>query len=347
MIPGRVYDDIFLEHGEPWHVENRTRLEAIVARLQSTGLWDELEDIPVLPAEDEQLAWVHDEDYLEELRMVSQAGGGAFDSDTVATSLTYGAAATAAGSCMWVARLLAEGHHDQALCLVRPPGHHALPGRAMGFCFLNNAALAAEMALVCGMSRVAIVDWDVHHGNGTQDIFYSRGEVFYFSIHQHGLYPGTGSLDEVGVDQGLARTVNLPLPAAAQDQHYLRALEEVIAPAVRRYAPELLIVSAGYDGHHTDPLASHALTTDGYYELTRRVHELAVEVCAGRLCVILEGGYATEALAHCVENTVLAMLERPVLAPEASAPQVHPVATERVDEYLDHAVAVHRARLEL
>ena len=347
MATGLVYDELFLEHGEPWHVENRQRLEAIVARLQGSGLWERLEPLDITPADENQLLWLHDEDYLEELQLLSRRGGGQLDADTVANWATWAAATTAAGSCMAAVGDMLEGGVDNALCLVRPPGHHARPSQGMGFCFLNNAALAAEFALRHSLRRVAIFDWDIHHGNGTQEMFYHRGDVLYISIHQGGIYPGTGSLDEVGVDAGTARTVNLPLARGAQDRHYLRAMDEVALPIMRRYEPELIIVSAGYDGHHSDPLAGHELTTDVYHAMTARLRELAEELCEGRLLVCLEGGYALEALAHGVENTALALLGEPIAEPDAGAPAVHPDATARVDEYLEAAIEVHRARLEL
>jgi len=350
MATGLVYDDIFLEHGEPWHVENRRRLEAVVARLQGGGLWDRLEPLDIQPASENQLLWLHDEDYLEELQFISQRGGGQLDADTVANWATWAAATTAAGSCMAAVQDLLEGGVDNALCLVRPPGHHARRSGAMGFCFLNNVALAAEAALRHSLQRVAIIDFDIHHGNGTQEMFYHRGDVLYASIHQEGIYPGTGSLDEVGVDAGTARTLNLPLPGRAQDRHYLRALDEVVLPLMRRHQPELILVSAGYDGHHSDRaawLAQHELTTDVYHAMTVRLRELAEELCGGRLLVCLEGGYELAALAHGVENTALALLGEPLAEPDPSTPSVHPDATARVDEYLEAAIEVHRTRLEL
>lgn len=347
MPTGLVYDDIFLEHGEPWHVENRRRLEAITARLQGGGLWQELEPLDVRPATENELLWLHDEDYLEEIRLVSQRGGGQLDADTVANWATWGAATTAAGSCMAAVQDMLEGGVDNALCLVRPPGHHARPSRAMGFCFLNNVALAAEFALRHSLQRVAIFDHDIHHGNGTQEMFYHRGDVLYVSIHQWEIYPGTGSIDEVGVDAGTGRTVNIPLPRGAQDRHYLRAMEQVVVPALRQYQPELILVSAGYDGHYSDPLAQHTLTADVYHAMTAQLRELAAEVCDGRLAVVLEGGYALEALAHGVEDTTLALLGRPIIEADTSVPMVHADATARVDEHLDAVIEVHRTRLGL
>lgn len=347
MATGRVYNEIFLEHGETWHVENRTRLEAILARLQSDGLWDAMEELETYPAERKELLWLHTDEYLEELQAISARGGGSLDADTVANWATWAAATVAVGSCLGAVQDIIEGGVDNALCLVRPPGHHALPDRGMGFCFLNNAALAAEFAIRHDLERVAIVDFDVHHGNGTQDMFYHRGDVLYASIHQWGLYPGTGTIDEVGVDTGMGNNVNIPLPAGAQGRHYLRALDEVILPVLRRYEPQLLIVSAGYDGHHSDPLAKHDLTTDAYYEMTTRLRQAAEELCEGRLCVILEGGYETAALAHGVENTALALLSQPLRTPEETRPHVHPDATARVETDLEQIIEIHRTRLAL
>jgi acetoin utilization deacetylase AcuC-like enzyme len=347
MATGLVYHDIFLEHGEPWHPENRKRLEAIVARLQGSGLWNEMELLDTHPAGERELMWLHDEDYLEELRLVSERGGGQFDPDTIANWATWGAATVAAGSCMAAVQDMIEGGVDNALCLVRPPGHHARPSQAMGFCFLNNAALAAEAALRHSLQRVAIFDFDVHHGNGTQEMFYHRGDVLYVSIHEREIYPGTGTVDEVGVDAGMGLNVNVPLPRGAQDQHYLRAMQEVALPVMRRYQPELIVVSAGYDGHHTETLAQHELTTDVYHAMTTQLRELAAETGEGRLCVCLEGGYELAALARGVENTALALLGRPITEPEAQQPDVHPEATARVDQYLDAAIELHKTRLGL
>lgn len=347
MTTGRVYNEIFLEHGEPWHMENRARLEAILGRLQASGLWDEMEELETYPASREELLWLHTDDYLDELEAVSREGGGSFDADTIANWATWGAATVAAGSCMAAVEDMLEGGVDSALCLVRPPGHQSLANRPMGFCFLNNAALVAEFALRHSLQRVAIVDWDVHHGNGTQDMFYHRGDVLYASIHQWELYPGTGTVDEVGIDNGSGRTINIPLPREAMDRHYLQAMEEVIVPALRQYKPELLVVSAGYDGHHTDPLAQHVLTTDGYYDLAAVSVAAAAELCEGRLCMVLEGGYSLEPLAHGVENTVLAMLGRSMATSDPTVPDVHPQAVDLVDNHLRQIIEIHRTRLGL
>lgn len=347
MATGCAYNEIFLEHGESWHVENRSRLEAVLAHLQARGLWDRMEALDTYPAERRQLLWLHTEEYLEELQAVSALGGGTLATDTVANWATWAAATVAAGSCIAAVEDIIEGGVDNALCLVRPPGHHAGPDRAMGFCFLNNAALAAEAALHHDLERVAIVDFDVHHGNGTQDMFYHRGDVLYISIHQAGLYPGTGTVDEVGIDAGSGRTINLPLPRGAQDRHYLRALEQVMQPALRRFEPQFLLVSAGYDGADLDTLGHHQLSSDVYYRLTAGLRELAEELCEGRLSVVLEGGYDPVALAGGVESTALALLGEPPPAAAAPPAAAHPEALARVDDDLDQIIEIHRTRLAL
>ena len=217
----------------------------------------------------------------------------------------------------------------------------------MGFCFFNNVALAAEAARRAGLRRVAILDFDVHHGNGTQDIFYSRGDVLYFSVHESPLFPGTGSVDEVGLDGGLGTTLNLPLPEGAGDDHYLRAWQEVAIPALYRFQPEIVFMSAGYDPHWRDPLAGMQMTADGFYHLVQGTMAAAADLCAGRLLVVLEGGYDLPALALAVENTVLALLGAGVREADSSPPPLHPEQDQRINRYLEHAIELHRLRLQL
>ncbi len=347
MATGRIYHEIFLDHGEPWHVENGRRLEVIVSHLETCGLWTETIELPVAPVGEDVLRWVHTADYLEYLRFLCEHGGGAIDPDTVATATTYGAAVMAAGGCIEATRQVMAGSIENAVCLVRPPGHHALPHTGMGFCFLNNIALAAEYALRAGLGRVAIIDWDSHHGNGTQEIFYHRGDVQFFSTHDSTIFPGTGTVDETGVDAGAGSTVNIPFYGPAMDKHLLAAHEAVIIPAMHKYRPEMIFISAGYDGHHTDPLTRLAFTTDAWYNAVKLTLEAAAELCEGRVCVILEGGYALEPAAHGVENTILAMMNRPLQTPEPDPPQVHPTAAAAVDKALEQVIAIHRARLDI
>lgn len=344
---GCIYDPLFEQHGIPYHPENGTRLAAIVDCLKQVGLWQELEHIEFAPATAEQVGWVHEPDYIEHIRFLSEHGGGALDLDTQATEETYPAAMLAAGGCIAATETVIAGELDSAICLVRPPGHHALPNQAMGFCFFNNVAIAAEAALHAGMSRVAILDFDAHHGNGTQDIFYSRGEVLYFSIHQWPAFPGTGSVDEVGLDDGAGRTINVPLPPGAHDKHYLRAWRQIAVPALNAFGPDIVLISAGYDAHWRDPLVNMQMTADGFYRLIQETVTAAVDLCQGRLVVILEGGYNLDALALSVENTVLALGGREIRQCDEAPPPLHPDQDDHITQYLDHAVEQHRQRLGL
>ncbi|MBC7287059.1 MAG: histone deacetylase [Armatimonadetes bacterium] len=352
MEIGFAFDPIFLEHGEPWHPENRGRLEAIMATLKEQDVLSRLRHIPVRPATDDEIAWVHDPDYVDEIREISRAGGGHLDADTIATASTWDAALKAAGAAISATREVLAGRLAVAFCAVRPPGHHALPYRAMGFCFFNNVALAAEAALREGASRVAIVDWDVHHGNGTQEIFYHRGDVLYISVHQAyhegavGIfYPGTGTVDEVGVDAGFGKTVNIPLPGGAVDQDYFDAFAQVVLPALRRYRPDIILISAGYDAHHSDPLAGMLLSVRAFHTMTRMVADVAREICGGRLVAVLEGGYDREALASGVHDTLRALMGQGSAYKDDRPPQPHPRHHALVREYLEHAIGMHRHRL--
>jgi acetoin utilization deacetylase AcuC-like enzyme len=341
-----VYHNLFLEHGVSWHPENAGRLQAITQRLHDTGLWEQMAPLHFSPASRAQLQWVHEPDYLDELTALCERGGGEWDSDTIATPQTCEAAAMAAGGAIAAAEAVVVAGDLQALGLLRPPGHHATADQAGGFCFLNNAALAAESALRSGAERVAILDFDSHHGNGLQELFYHRGDVLYLSIHQLDAFPGTGTVDEIGVDAGMGLNVNVPLPPGAGDQAYQRAWRELFVPLLVRYAPDLLLLEAGYDAHWRDPLCGMNVTSAWYYGLTAEALEVARQVNGGRLLVLLEGGYHPEALADSVENTVRALLDLPPQEAEAP-PDIHDRQAARVEQYLQHALALHRERLGL
>jgi acetoin utilization deacetylase AcuC-like enzyme len=346
-MTGIVYEEAYLTHGDPHHPENAQRLGAAVSHLKETGLWDEMEHVPARPAAVEEVCWVHTEDYVEEVEAVSKAGGGSLDPDTQATAETYEVALLAAGGCIAASEALLLGEIDNAICLVRPPGHHALPSRGMGFCFFNNIAIAAEVAIRrAHRDRVSIVDWDVHHGNGTQDYYYSRGDVQYISLHQGMIYPGTGSVDEVGLDAGAGTTVNIPLPAGAEDHHYRRAFDELVVPLVTAFEAETILVSCGFDTHFADPLASMCLTNAAYYDMTGMLVDLAGRLCDGRLIVVLEGGYDRTAMAGGTEAVCRALMGLEPPEPETVSYTIHPAVTQQVDQWLGHAVAIHRERLD-
>ena len=347
-MTGLVYDDAYLTHGDPHHPENAERLRAAVGHLKATGLWDRLQPLPPRRATPEEIGWVHTEDYLEELALICRQGGGSLDADTYATPETYEVALLAAGGCVAATEAILSGQVRNALCLVRPPGHHALPGQGMGFCFLNNVAIAAEAAVRrAHRDQVSIVDWDVHHGNGTQEAFFERGDVQYLSIHQGALYPGTGSVDEVGLDRGAGKTVNIVLPPGAQDRHYWQAFEQLVIPLVGMFEAEMILVSCGFDGHVSDPLARMCLTNSGYYGMTRMVADLAEELCGGKVLVVLEGGYDLGAMASGTEAVCRALLGLEPPEPESLPISIHPPVTAQVDDWLRQNIELHRDRLQL
>ena len=303
-----VTSRIFLEHETGDHPERPARLEAILRYLERTGRLDDRRLVEPDPADEETIALVHDRAYIEELRAFAARGGGWLDADTVVSPRSFDVARLAVGAAVTAVELVLRGEAPRAFALVRPPGHHAEPDRGMGFCLFNNIAVAAAWALQRhGLERVAIIDWDVHHGNGTQAAFYRTDRVLFVSIHQWPLYPGTGRADEIGEGQGRGYTLNIPLPPRSDDAAYLRAFDEQIEPRVRAYRPQLLLVSAGYDAHYADPLAAMAVTEQGFGAMAGRVLTWAQECCDGRLVLALEGGYNLSALASSVAATLDAL----------------------------------------
>jgi acetoin utilization deacetylase AcuC-like enzyme len=306
-----VYTPLYLGHDTGEHVEHARRLITTMAHLDREGLLTDRRIFEPEAVPFEALAAVHDPALIERVLQGAEAGGLWLDADTYVSPGSYEAAAYAAGGALIAVDAVLGDDPKRVFVLSRPPGHHATPGQAMGFCLFNNAAVAARYALDRhGLERVAIVDWDVHHGNGTQEIFYESGRVFYASIHQWPLYPGTGRRDETGAGKGKGTTLNLPLAPGAGDRTYLGAFDAELAPRVREFAPQLLIVSAGYDAHVEDPLAMMRVTEEGFAGLARRVKALAEECCAGRIVLVLEGGYQPEALARSVAATLRALDER-------------------------------------
>ena len=260
------------------------------------------------------LTAVHPEAYVESIERLSARGGGAIDFDTVASAGSFGAALHAAGGAVRMVELLLDGEADRAFSAHRPPGHHALPERAMGFCLFNNIAVAARFALDRReLDRVLIVDWDVHHGNGTNDIFHADPAVLFVSIHQSPLYPGTGAASDTGEGDGQGFTVNLPVPPGTGDTEYAALIDETVAPLAYEYRPQLMLVSAGFDAHRDDPLADCDLTEAGFAAMTRSLCQVADSVGAPLGCV-LEGGYALEALGRSVAATMEALVQAPASA---------------------------------
>jgi acetoin utilization deacetylase AcuC-like enzyme len=292
------YDDpAYREHDSgPGHPERPERLEALVGGLRKEGLLERLIVLRPRPAASAELLRVHTREHVARVA-ASEGRTVRFDPDTQAGPRSYRAALLAAGAVVDAVDRLLDGEIDRAFCAVRPPGHHATADRAMGFCLFNNVAVAAAHALHRGLKRVMVIDFDVHHGNGTQDIFYADPRVLYLSSHAFPFYPGTGALDEVGEGPGRGFTVNLPMPESSGDQAYARIYRTVVEPIGRAFDPQLVLVSAGFDAHRGDPLAGMELTREGYAELTDVCLAIASGSAKGRLVAALEGGYNLEAIA--------------------------------------------------
>ncbi|MBS0171302.1 MAG: histone deacetylase [Nitrospira sp.] len=309
---GLVFDPRYLEHDMgQGHPESPNRLRAIMQRLEQSGLAAKLTRIDPRPAEDEWVTLVHTPGYVEHLAREAPTNGRvSLDADTSMSPGSLTAAYLAAGATLAGVDAIVAGQVDHVFCAVRPPGHHAEAGRAMGFCLFNNVAIAARYAQKRhGMQRVLIVDWDVHHGNGTQHSFERDPSVLFFSTHQYPHYPGTGCATESGIGAGEGYTINVPMEAGEGDDDYRAVFQKVLIPAADAFKPDLVIVSAGFDAHRDDPLASMGLTEQGYADLTAIVAGIATRHCAGRLLSSLEGGYNLTALAASVERHVQALIE--------------------------------------
>ncbi len=307
---GYVTHARFLDHDTGrGHPERADRLRAIEARLTRSGLRSSLESLLPEPADVASILRVHTAESVRQVAAAARSGGGALDADTVVSAASYEAALLAVGAALAAVERVHSGAWSNAFVACRPPGHHAERDRSMGFCLFNNVAVAAEHALLLGAERVAIVDWDVHHGNGTQHSFEGRSDVFYASLHQWPWYPGTGAAAERGSGDGRGATLNLPLAAGSGDAAYLRAFDDRLLPALEDFAPDLVLVSAGFDAHERDPLSHTRVTTQCFATMTERLLGLA----GGRLVSLLEGGYDLDGLADSVEAHVRALVEASVM----------------------------------
>jgi acetoin utilization deacetylase AcuC-like enzyme len=292
-----------LEHDprllSPGHPDTPERLIALERALAERD-WLGWERRPAPAVEPELLALVHSREHVASIRDLCAAGGGAIDADTLVGAPSYKAALHAAGGALEMARVLLAGEAPVGFCGVRPSGHHAERDRAMGFCLFDNVAVAAAGAIAeLGVTRVFVLDWDVHHGNGTQEIFRERGDVLFASLHQSPLYPGTGALEDIGSGAGEGTTINLPVPPHTREPLWMALLERIALAAAEQFEPQLILVSAGFDAHERDPLAQCELQTSSFVQMARCVRELAARTGAA-LGVVLEGGYNRQALAECV-----------------------------------------------
>ncbi|MBW7881561.1 MAG: histone deacetylase [Caldilineaceae bacterium] len=338
-----VYDVFNLRHTLEGHPENFRRLKHAMELLADQGVLDNLVNVASTPAPPEAILSVHTPQYLERLQSIASRGGGHLDADTYVNNDSYEAALRSAGGLLNLLDAVMWKQADNGLALVRPPGHHARAHNGMGFCLFANVAVAARWAQKQhGVHRVLVVDFDVHHGNGTQEIFYHDPSVLFFSAHQFPYYPGTGAATELGGEMAYGSTINVPMPPHVGDQGYLEAFQRILGPMARRFRPELILLSAGFDAHWMDPLASMALSIEGYAALVQELMGLADELCGGRLVCVLEGGYHLQVLAHAISTTfqVLRGAPNPISDPFGPAPGT----VRNVHGLLDQIQALHGIR---
>ncbi len=308
---GLVSSPLFRRHlTGPGHPERPARLEAIDRRLQESGLDTRLTPVEARAAEPRLIETIHSASYIRRVEAACARGASILDSpDTGIAPASFETALLAAGAALALVDAVVEGRVDNGFAAIRPPGHHAERDRAMGFCLFNNVAVAARHAQQRhGLGRILVIDWDVHHGNGTQHAFEEDPSVFYASLHQYPHYPGTGAAEEHGRGRGLGFTLNLPLPARSGDGEWLAAFDRHLAPAAAGFRPDLVLVSAGFDAHRLDPLSGTLVSEEGFSALTERVLDIAHTHCGGRLVCLLEGGYHLEALARSVQAHLESLL---------------------------------------
>ena len=311
MSTALVRDPLFVLHrqGSMGHPERPERLEAILDAIHAEGLDRRTEELETRPATPEEITTVHDAKYLEQVMNAQGKEYAYLDPDTSMTEYSCDAALAAAGGAIDLALNIYDGKYRNGFALVRPPGHHAVVDRAMGFCIFNNIALAAQQLIERrGLVRVAIVDFDVHHGNGTNFSFYERRDVLFLSTHQYPHYPGTGRFRDVGLEEGKGYSINIPLPARMGDDEHLLIYHNAVLPVLESYRPQMILVSAGFDGHERDMLAGESMTTGGYITLMNVLKQAADRLCDGRLAFYLEGGYDLTALRETVSAGIRILL---------------------------------------
>lgn len=332
-----IEDPRYRDHEAPaGHPECADRLTAVSAALAP---WrEQLHPVAPRAATTDEILRIHDDRHWQLIREAGEQAPTQLDADTYLSRGSYGVALLAAGGAVDLALRVARGEARYGLAAVRPPGHHAEAGRAMGFCLFNNVAVAARaLQAECGIEKLLVLDWDVHHGNGTQHSFEDDPSILYASTHQFPYYPGSGAAHEAGQGRGLGATLNIPLPAGCGDNEYIGCFQRLLVPVVRSYQPQMILVSAGFDAHRDDPLASMAVSGGGFSALTRIVRALADELCGGRLCFVLEGGYAPSGLREGTGAVVESLLAAGCpLPPPVDAPRGSTLRT-----VVDQVVGVH------
>lgn len=301
-----LYDEIYLEHDTGWgHPECPERLVAIDSRLKKCSFYSDLVRVKAVKADLKYIEMIHSRNYIDEVKRNVERGMHALDPDTTVGDKSYDVALYAVGGCLNMCDAIVKGKAVNGFCAIRPPGHHAEWDYAAGFCLFNNIAIAARyLQNKHGLKKIAIVDWDVHHGNGTQHSFESDNSVYYISLHQYPHYPGTGSKNERGKGEGEGYTLNFPMVHGSGDDEYLTAFQNTIIPTLEEFQPEIILVSAGFDAHFTDSLSSIKLSTEAYQKFTVMLKEVAVKYSRGRVIGFLEGGYNLDTLSLCVKKVM-------------------------------------------
>lgn len=342
MSTAIVYHPLYLEHYQPGHPESPERLKAIMTTLDASPLKARLTPIEPKPVSLNRLERVHTREYVTYVRKLAESGGDAWHGgETYICPRSYDAALLAAGGTVTLVEAVVHGDVSNGFALVRPPGHHASAQEGEGFCLFNNVAVAARVARdELSLARVLIVDWDLHHGQGTQYLTYDDPSILYFSTHQYGnIYPGTGHWSEIGSGEARGTNVNVPLPPGIGDAGYARIFDELLAPLARRFKPELILVSAGYDTHWLDPLGSMTVTIAGYGMMASKLVRLATELCGGRIAVTLEGGYNLDAQRYGALATFSALLGDADIADPVGSPRRREIPLDQ--KYLDQLRALH------
>ena len=299
-----IYDDIYLKHDTgPNHPENSARIINTIEHLRSANCWQKLDIKKPRAATEAEVSAIHSTSQIEQVAEIARSGGGYLDPDTYVSSDSYEAALNAAGAPLTAIDLIMDKKADNAFCLVRPPGHHATPEKGMGFCLFNNVAIAAKyIQSRYSLDRIVIIDWDVHHGNGTQDAFYDDPSVMYFSMHRYPFYPGTGAEEETGKDSGSGFTINIPLSYNTEPQEYLKFFEDTLEKRIKPFKPQFILISSGFDAYRLDPISGLSLEASDYNKLTKLTQNIAKDCCDGRIVSCLEGGYHLLDLPKCIEE---------------------------------------------